>query len=485
MSRISVSGNASALFGVFFDSFAKIAISVSVLTGMAHLDNELIYQRIMPALCSALAILSFIFYWQAKMMSQKLNYKVTAMPSGLQASCVFVWLFAIILPVAAKTHNTFLAYQVAVVANFINALIFIVSGILLQRFKHLIPLPALMGGLAGTAFTWLTVNNIGLIFSHPVSGVIPLFLLLILFVGGFRVRISPVMLGIILGSVLAISLHEITPSYGFSYAFNLPTPMVNGFMDKEVFCYVEEYLPLIAAFAIIDAMSAMQALEESRIGGEAFNGYITILLSGLVSGASALFGNPFAMSIFFGHSSWKKMHADYNYAFWLGVVYLATGLFGLVNIIIAVIPDWVTLPVLIYIGISTTALSFAAIEQKYYSVLVIGIVPILVEMIYNKLDLLASDSHLISNQLLGGAGLAILAKGSVLFSMGFAGILIYLMQRRWFMAAIYSCILLFLSIIGFIHADKPGLYLHSQMNIVYISLIIFCLGGYFLHRKQV
>ncbi|MFN7094412.1 MAG: hypothetical protein ACK4M7_03520, partial [Burkholderiales bacterium] len=87
----SSSGNSSAFFGVFFDSFAKIAISVSVLATQIGLTDVIVYQQIMPGLCFSLFILNFCYYYQAKRLSLRLNRVVTAIPCGLQANCVFVW----------------------------------------------------------------------------------------------------------------------------------------------------------------------------------------------------------------------------------------------------------------------------------------------------------------------------------------------------------------------------------------------------------
>lgn len=479
------SGNTSALFGVFFDSFAKIAISVSVLIGLIGLDSNIVYRQIMPGLCVSLFVLNIAYFLQALQMSKSLKYKVTALPCGLQASCVFVWLFAIMLPIASKTHNALLAYHVALVANFINAIIYTIFGFLLYRFKRLIPNQALIGGLAGSAFTWLTINNIGLIFNHPISGVIPLMLLLIIFIGKFRSRLSPVILGIILGSILAILTHEITPVLNLHNDGIIFPKIVNfNIVTSEVLSYVKQYLPLIVSFAIIDAISAVQIMEETSASGDTFNAYSSILISGIISGMSALLGNPFAMALFFGHASWKKMHATYNYALWVALAFLIIGSFGLASTVIAVIPDWVTLPVLIFIGISTTSLCFGMVEKKYFPIIVIAIIPILIEMLYNKLDVLATQGHINNlDKLLGGDGLQILANGSVLFSIGFSGLLVYIMERNWLMAIVYGLLMLGLSIFGFIHAHTPGWYLYAPMNVVYLSLICFCLYGYFFMKR--
>jgi AGZA family xanthine/uracil permease-like MFS transporter len=482
------SGDFSAVFGVFFDSFAKIAISVSVLINLIGLSNVIVYQKIMPGVCVSLALLNFSYYLQAKLMAKQTKIRITAIPSGLQASCVFVWLFAIMLPIATKTHNPILAYEVALVANLINAVTFSLGGVFLYRFRNLIPQPALLGSLAGCAFTWLTVNNIGMIFNHPISGVLPLIFLLAIFIGNFRLKVSPVLVGIILGSGLALCCHEIHPDIHFSQAlyFSLPTFSLPAFNNVLVMHYVLQYLPLIVSFALIDAVSAVQIMEETKLSQDNFRPYQSILISGIISGASAFLGNPFAMALFFGHASWKKIKATHNYAFWVSLLFILISLFGFIDIIIAYVPDWVTLPILIFIGTSTTSLCFANIDPRYYSVLVVAIVPILIEMTYNKLDLIATQGHLTDlNSFLGGNGVQTLAKGSVLFSIGFASFLVYLIERKWGKAALISLIMLILSGIGFIHAVTPGFYLEAPMNIVYVVMLIICGAGYFINKGKV
>lgn len=478
-------GDTSASIGVFFDSFSKIAISVSVLVGLIGLDSNIIYQKIMPGTCSALFLLNFFYYWQAKRLTQTTGIATTAIPSGLQASCVFVWLFAIMLPIVLKTHDPLLAYHVALVANLINAGIYIISGVLLCRFKHLIPKPALFGALAGTAFTWLSVNNMGIVFNHPISGVLPLFLMLLLFFGNIKTKISPLLLGIVLGCALAYFSHDevVHRSLNGVASLILPNFYIDGMFNYRVISYVWEYLPIIIAFSLIDAISAVQILEEVALSGEKPNPYSSILISGAISGASAFFGNPFAMALFYGHATWKKALATANYSLWVGCIFLVIGCFGLVNIVIDYIPDWVTISVLIFIGISTTSICFANLEKEYYPILVIAMIPILIEMMFNKLELLAVAAHIKNiRSLLDSDGMLIIAKGSVLFSISFASLLYYVSIRRWLLATTTCMVMLLLSVGGFIHAETPGLHFNQPMNIVYVTMSLFCLIVYFTSK---
>ncbi|MDD3266628.1 MAG: hypothetical protein PHC75_05540 [Burkholderiales bacterium] len=471
------SGNLNATVGVFFDSFAKIAISIAVMTGAIHLAPEIVHHQVIPGVCFGLFMLNLAYYLQAKYMTRKTGQSITALPSGLQSSCVFVWLFAVMLPISSRTGNPLLAYHVVLVANFLNAIFFTIVSIILITCKKYIPKTALFSGLAGSAFTWLAVNNLPLLVAHPLSGLLPLFVMLILMFAKYDKNVPLIMLGVIFGTIIALLTNEFTVNNNLiNQSIYLHLPQFAGLpLDSNVINYCLQFLPLIIAFAVIDAISAVQTLEEARLSDDKFNPYTSLFISGGISGLSAFFGNPFAMALFFGHSSWKRANATANYSLFNGLIYLLLAFSGVAQLLVAVIPDWVALPVLIIIGLMTTAVSFQALEKDEHILLVIGIIPILIELIYNKLELLAFQHNI---EILNDPtihGMFILSKGAILFSMLITSMLYYVMKRNWGSAFICVIFLLVCSTLGLIHSQSPQLIFFSTMNYFYISLAFILL----------
>jgi len=479
--------NLNATIGVFFDSFAKITISIAVLSTSIHLPLSVISQQILPGLCISLFLLNYLYYRQARKLTFNLKRKVTALPSGLQASCVFVWLFAIMLPIATSTNNPLLAYKVALLANLINAIIFIIAGILLVKFLHYIPSPALFSGLAGSAFTWLAINNLPTLFEHPLSGLLPMLIILAIMIARIKINAPIIMIGIIIGTIIAIVTNEfkLDISHNLHY-FNLYLPkLIPLDLSNTVIEHCFKYLPLIFAFALIDAVSAVQILEESKLSNDKFNPYQSILISGIISGLSSLLGNPFAMALFFGHYSWKQQGADYRYSLYNGIIYLFIGLTGVALILINMIPEWVTLPILIIIGITTTSVSFQGLVKEEYILLVVGIIPILTELIHSKLELLALQNHIQNiSQLSGMNGLFILAKGSILFSLLLTSAFYYIMYKRWLHASFGFILLCLFASTGLIHSQTPGIHVFSLINYTYIICALLCLFMHFLYKQN-
>lgn len=482
---INQSANLNATIGVFFDSFAKIAVSIAVLTGVINLPQDIINHNILPGLCFSLFLLNFAYFWQARNLARNTNREVTALPSGLQASCVFVWLFAIMLPIASKTGNPLLAYKVALLANLINAIIFIIVGILLIKFLKYIPTPALFSGLAGSAFTWLAINNLPTLFEHPLSGLLPLLIILAISISRIKINIPIIMFGVLLGTIIAFVSKEFQWVNPDIHSYQIYTPKFIWLdLSSPVLEHCYSYLPLIIAFAIIDAVSAIQILEESKLSNDHFNPYSAILTSGAISGFSSIIGNPFAMALFFGHYSWKQQGADHKFSLYNGIIYLILGSTGLSILLISLIPEWVTLPVLIVIGITTTAVSFEALKKREYILLIIGIIPILTELIYNKLELFSAENHITNFMQLDGVnGLFVLAKGSILFSLLLTSIFYFIMYRKWFQAASGFIILITLSGFGLIHSQTPKIQFVSHINLTYLICAIICIIAGFLAGK--
>lgn len=479
--------NFNATIGVFFDSFAKIAISIAVLSSSIHLPLRIITGNILPGLCLSLFLLNFAYFWQARKLTITTQQIITALPSGLQASCVFVWLFAIMLPITTATNNPILAYKVALLANFINAVIFTIVGILLVKFLRFIPPPALFSGLAGSAFTWLAINNLPALFEHPLSGLLPMLIILAIIIARLRVKVPTIMIGIIAGTLIALLTNEFQWNFsGSLHYLNIYLPQIMILdLSNPVINQCIKYLPLILAFAIIDAVSAVQILEESKLGNNRFNPYQSIIISGLISGLSSFIGNPFAMALFFGHYSWKQQGADHRYSLYNGIIYLIIGLSGMAMMLVSLVPEWVTLPILIIIGITTTSISFQGLNKDEYILLIIGIIPILTELIYNKLELISLQNN-IQNflQQNGIHGLFILAKGSILFSLILTSIFYYIMYRRWLYAAISFFLLSILSAVGLIHSQTPGLHFLNPINYTYIICMILCIITHLLYKDN-
>src|SRR4029077_6593453 len=71
---------------------------------------------------------------------------------------------------------------------------------------------------------------------------------------------------------------------------------------------------------------------------------------GVISLVGCLLGNPFINAVYIGHPGWKSMGGRIGYSAATGIVVLSLTCFGIVSLMMAVIPVVAILPILLYIG---------------------------------------------------------------------------------------------------------------------------------------
>ena len=117
-----------ATIGVFFDGFSKVIVALSVLVGTFGLDASTVFGTMMPGLLVTVIVLNggmWVYY--RHVAKQRGDANLTAIPAGLQAGRMFIWLFSIMLPVYQATGDAMLAFKVGVLAHFFSGLVFLIG----------------------------------------------------------------------------------------------------------------------------------------------------------------------------------------------------------------------------------------------------------------------------------------------------------------------------------------------------------------------
>ncbi len=492
-----VRSDVDAALGVFFDGFSKIIVLTAILGGTMSMPSDIIYGKIMPGIGLSTALLYIFTYWQAKQLNKaELRNNVTALPTGPQSSRIFVWLFAIMGPVFWTTGDSILAWQVGLAASFVGAFIYIIGGLAAPYLVKVIPTGALFGALAGGALTWLTLMPLPDMFVLPIVGFVSLFVLLVLYFANIEVKIPAALIAITLGTIVAwltgaMDINELKSSTQ-SLGLSIPS-LYFGFLNQEVFKIMMGFLPIIIVFSFGEAITTLQSIEQAREGGDNFDIKQTLMVCGLANLLASIIGSPFALGGYWGHTAWKKINAGSGYPLITAAMYLTFCFLGIVAILGAIIPAQATLGLLVFIGVASAGNAFEVTPKKYFAVTSLTMAIPILELIKNKmtdmtrplenLDLtgtLETTKEIIANINVPDA-INLMGSGAAFTALIWGSIFCFVIDRKWFGAAIASLVGFLLTFTGVIHmgtiiattkAATMTAYISHPMTLAYLTAAI-------------
>ena len=128
-------------------------------------------------------------------------------------------------------------------------------------------------------------------------------------------------------------------------------------------------------FGIYDLVEAMDNVESAEAGGDAFPTTRVLTADGVVSLIGALMGNPFINAVYIGHPGWKAIGGRIGYSAATGVMVLVLSWFGILALLMAVIPVVAITPILLYIGMLIGAQAFQETPKSHAPAVVLALVP--------------------------------------------------------------------------------------------------------------
>ncbi|MBC7238848.1 MAG: xanthine permease, partial [Chloroflexi bacterium] len=290
------------------------------------------------------------YAWQARRLSLKEGRDdVTAVPYGVSVPHYFICSFLVMGPVYLKTGDWYLAWSIGVAWNFVHAIIEIAGAFVGGFIRRVTPRAAMLGTLAGVALTFIAMRPAMEVWEVPYIGLVCLAIILIGWFArkSFPGNIPAGLLAILAGTVIgwasgymkAESLAQAVA--GFSVAVPVPglAAIINGMR------YIGPYLAMAIPLAIYDFLESMNNVESAEAAGDRYNTVETMLVAGIGTLVGALFGSPFPTLVYIGHPGWKSVGARVGYSWATGVGILVVGLFGILPLLLALIPLVAILPI--------------------------------------------------------------------------------------------------------------------------------------------
>src|SRR6201990_1358580 len=158
-----------------------------------------------------------------------------------------------------------------------------------------------------------------------------------------------------------------------SFGFSVPLPAVGQVFSG--FEFLGIILVTAIPFGIYDLVEAMDNVESAEAAGDEYPTTRVLTADGVVSLIGCLMGNPFINAVYIGHPGWKAMGGRIGYSAATGIMVVVLSWFGIISVLLALVPVVAISPILLYIGMLMTAQAFKTTPLKHAPAIALAFTP--------------------------------------------------------------------------------------------------------------
>jgi len=197
-------------------------------------------------------------------------------------------------------------------------------------------------------------------------------------------------------------------------------------------------------------------------------------------------GNPFINAVYIGHPGWKAMGGRIGYSAATGVMVIILSWFGIISVMMALIPVVAISPILLYIGMLIGAQAFQENPRSHAPAIILALTPHLAAWAKNQIDnsLGAAGTSasaigldkLAQNGVLYH-GLEVLGGGAILAGLILGAVAVFMIEREFMKAAAFAGAGAVLTFFGFIHGEKIGIAQTPAVSLSYLAVaavLVYC-----------
>ena len=489
-------------WNAFFGFGTNILVNMLVLTGLLRfvlkMPDSLVFGRILPALGLMMCLSTMYYAFLAYRLARRTGRTdVCALPSGVSVPHMFVVTFVIMLPITLKTGDPIKGWQAGLVWVFFQSFILMIGGFIAPYIRRITPRAALLGTLAGVSVTFISMRPALEMYMTPIIGIPCFAIILVAWFGGVRypkgipaglVAIAAGMLiawgstlvGLNYGGMTLQKVGQAVASFGFSY----PKPAHNDVFAG--FEFLGIILVTAIPFGIYDLVEAMDNVESAEAAGDAFPTTQVLTADGVVSLIGCLMGNPFINAVYIGHPGWKAMGGRIGYSAATGLMVIALSWFGIIALLLSLVPVVAISPILLYIGMLIGAQAFQETPKAHAPAVVLSLVPHLAAWCKTLMDgaltAAGTSAHAVGLDKLGQVGvlyhgLEVLGGGAILTGLIFGAVAAFIINREFLAASAFAAVGAVLTFFGFMHGESVGIAVTPSVAIAYalVAVLLYAL----------
>jgi AGZA family xanthine/uracil permease-like MFS transporter len=483
-------------WNAFFGFGTNILVNMLVLTGLLRfvlkMPDSLVFGRILPALGLMMCLSTFYYAYLAYRLAQKTGRSdVCALPSGVSVPHMFIVTFVIMLPITIKTGDPLKGWSAGLVWVFFQSFILMIGGFIAPFIRKITPRAALLGTLAGVSVTFISMRPALEMYMTPQIGLVCFAIILVSWFGGVKYpkSIPAGLIAIAVGMVIAwgsnlfglnlggLSVKGVGDAFA-SFGFSVPIPAVGQVFSG--FEFLGVILVTAIPFGIYDLVEAMDNVESAEAAGDEYPTTRVLTADGVVSLIGCLMGNPFINAVYIGHPGWKAMGGRIGYSAATGIMVVVLAWFGIIPVLLALVPVVAISPILLYIGMLIGAQAFQTTPVKHAPAIVLALTPHLAAWAKLQIDTMLGSTMNAAATVGGMAadkadavktaaiaalpqqgvfyhGLEIMGGGSILGGLILGAIGVFIIERDFEKASAFALVGAVLTYFGFMHGEAVGI----------------------------
>ncbi|NVN87208.1 MAG: regulator [Rhodopseudomonas sp.] len=484
-------GDWNALFGFGTNILVNMLVLTGLLRFVLKMPDSLVFGRILPALGLMMCLSTFYYAYLAYRLAQKTGRSdVCALPSGVSVPHMFIVTFVIMLPITLKTGDPMKGWSAGLVWVFFQSFILMIGGFIAPYIRRITPRAALLGTLAGVSVTFISMRPALEMYMTPQIGLVCFAIILASWFGGVKYfkGVPAGLVAIAVGMIIAwgsnlfglglggLSVKGVGDAFA-SFGFSVPLPAFGQVFSG--FEFLGIILVTAIPFGIYDLVEAMDNVESAEAAGDEYPTTRVLTADGVVSLIGCLMGNPFINAVYIGHPGWKAMGGRIGYSAATGLMVVVLSWFGIISLLLALVPVVAISPILLYIGMLIGAQAFQTTPVKHAPAIVLALTPHLAAWAKLQIDTmlgatvtaaqaagLAADKVVevkaaaiasLPQQGVLYHGLEVMGGGSILTGLILGAIGVFVIDREFVKASAFALSGAVLTFFGFMHGEAVGI----------------------------
>jgi adenine/guanine/hypoxanthine permease len=494
-------GDWNAFFGFGTNILVNMLTLTILLRFVLKMPDSIVFGRILPAMGLMMCMSTFYYAFLAYRLAKRTGRNdVCALPSGISVPHMFIVTLVIMLPIALKTNDPIQGWEAGLVWVFFQSFILMAGGFIAPIIRKITPRAALLGTLAGVSITFISMTPALSIYMTPVIGLTCFAIIIVNWLGGFQYPkgIPAGLVAIAVGMLIAWGSNLFGLNYGglttkgvidaFSnFGFNVPIPAFNHVFSG--FHYLGIILVTAIPFGIYDLVEAMDNVESAEAAGDPYPTTRVLTADGVVSLIGCLMGNPYINAVYIGHPGWKGMGGRIGYSAATGIMVIVLSWFGIISLLLALVPVVAISPILLYIGMLIGAQAFQTTPKAHAPAIVLALTPHLAAwaktLMDGALQVAGTDAGKLGFDKLGNVGvlypgLETMGGGAILTGLVLAAIAASVIDKKFVNAAAFALSGAVLTFFGFMHGQAVGIAVTPTVATAYliVAAFLFALSRY-------
>lgn len=459
-------GDLNGFFALSIDNLALLAGMSGILVGVFHMPPEMVLGQMIPGTAFGVLVGDLLYAGLAwRLAHREERSDVCAMPLGIDTPSMFALCVGVIGPTFLATHDAQLTWAVGMAVLFLMGSVKFIAAFFGQFIRRTLPRTALLGALSAVALALIVFFPFRKIFAEPVGGIVALGVVLLTLVGRVRLPFGlPAMLVSVLAGLGAIALARLLGYTGAAlavvsppFALHWPWPTWALFAGLHL---AWPLLPLAIPIALATIVGGIDNTESAALAGDRYATRSILLVEAISTLAQAFCGGVVQTTPYIGHPAYKAMGCRAGYVIAAGLFIGVGAATGVVGTLITLLPESVVVPILIFIGLEMSVQTVRATETRHLYAIGVALIPVLAYASAIQLAGLMGEAH-VDPGVFSGAfrhdleALTMLGNGFIISAMVWASWIVWIIDARFWRAALIALLAGLLTLCGAIHSPFP------------------------------